>query len=170
MAKKLNPVTYAETTPQKTKSEANSGVMIIEASTRGEQRYAIGLTDITCMASICSLTFILESSAVIADPALPVTRNEPITGASSFERAKDAAAPIRLSTPKRRKIWPNWMPKTAPTIMEAKTMIQKPVRQQTPCVETRACINPGFHHEFKNLSTENKIGAKAGHRASYLVG
>jgi hypothetical protein len=76
--------------------------MSVDASRRGESRYCTGLTPIVAIASICSVTRMLPSSAAIALPARAVSMIPANTGATS--RASDTATmpPTRPSALKAR--------------------------------------------------------------------
>ena len=60
------------------------GSMIAQARKRGTTRYLTGLVAITSSASICSVTFMVPSSAVIEAPIRPANTNAVTIGPSSL--------------------------------------------------------------------------------------
>ena len=60
------------------------GKAIIPAMTLGKTKYSKGSVDNVFSASICSVTFIVPSSAAIAAETLPATTIPPKTGPSSL--------------------------------------------------------------------------------------
>ena len=88
MATKLNSIT-------------STGIISIVASTRGITRYCTGLTAITAIASICSVTRIVPSSVVIDEPVRPATISPVSTGPSSRTTLAATVPPTSVSAPKR---------------------------------------------------------------------
>ncbi len=63
---------------------ARSGMEIRIALRRGVMSRLMMSVPSTCMASICSVTIMVPSSAVMAEPTRPATMREERTGPSSF--------------------------------------------------------------------------------------
>ncbi len=71
----------------------NKGSIIIDAKKRGIAKYLIGLIAIVSSASICSVTFIVPSSAAIDAPTLPAITIPVNTGPNSVMIALLVEAP-----------------------------------------------------------------------------
>ena len=80
----------------------SSGMTSTPANTLGATRYCMGLTAIVSRASICSVIRISPISAVIAEPARPVTISAESTGPSSRMMLSATAEPRRPSAPNLR--------------------------------------------------------------------
>ena len=72
------------------------------ASTLGAIRYCMGLTAIVSRASICSVIRMMPISAVMAEPARPVTIRADSTGPSSRIMLSATAEPSNPSAPNFR--------------------------------------------------------------------
>ncbi len=79
----------------------SSGIIRIEANTRGTKRYCTGSVASASSASICSVTRIEPISAAMLLPTRPVTMSAESTGESSRIRDSVTTLPTRLVALKR---------------------------------------------------------------------
>ena len=121
MPSRCTPTSQLETMPTTTDSAVNSGADASSARNRGTTRVSTGWAARARSASICSVTFIVPNSAVMAAPTRPVSINAASTGPSSLLIPMLTTAPVAVSIFTLwncRKVWAHsTMPVAAPVVM-----------------------------------------------------
>ena len=90
------------------------------------------------MASICSVTFIDPSSAVMPEATLPPTRMAVSTGPSSRKMASATTGPTYASAPKRAMLMALWSAKTMPVKIAA---VRATPSERTPMISISRTIS-----------------------------
>src|SRR3990172_2123517 len=95
---------YPPRTPTRSAKTTSTGRTRVEATTRGTTRYLTGFVARVTSASICSVTFIVPSSAAIDAPTRPETMSPANTGPSSRVIESATTVPTKLVA------WNRWNP------------------------------------------------------------
>ena len=84
MLNNLVTTKYPPASPKTIENIESTGSIIVQATKRGTTRYLTGSTAMTSSASICSVTFIVPSSAVMEAPILPAITKAGTTNPNSL--------------------------------------------------------------------------------------
>src|SRR5512146_1471567 len=90
--------------PRRSAKTTRTGRTNVEATTRGTTRYFAGFVASVTSASICSVTFMVPSSAAMAAPTRPETMSPANTGPSSRVMERATTDPTKLVA------WKRWNP------------------------------------------------------------
>jgi hypothetical protein len=110
---RLTP-TYEPTKPMVSASTTNIGSINVAATTLVTTRYLNGLVPDTCIASICSVTFIEASSAPTPDPTFPAKINAVTAGPISRKSETATIAGSHDAAPNFARVGLDWIVRTRP--------------------------------------------------------